>query len=224
MHLVVHSRYVGGGVRGSWFPVAAIIRLVFNFDLNRSKITIILDTSISRYPSTHPACVCGFPHTWLSHATASTCARGWSGSMASPLFAAVVVIAGCFVVYLWSCCWTVRGLSSSAAGRSRCSSPLSRVSGHFWVELPRGLATFLPTGRGPDKALRRLGLCSGGRINFIYLSSVSGTRPDRCYSGGFSALSMIILRSWQLQASDFLAPSAPARTTRQLYTRLKDRL
>lgn len=35
-------------------------------------------------------------------------------------------------------------------------------------------------------------------------------RPDRSYSGGFSALSMIVLRSLQLQASDFLT-SAPSR-------------
>lgn len=67
--------------------------------------------------------------------------------MASPLFGVVAPVADCFIVYLWSCCWTRRGLSSSAAGRSRCSSRSPRVSAHFWAELHRGLATFLLTGR-----------------------------------------------------------------------------
>lgn len=36
-------------------------------------------------------------------------------------------------------------------------------------------------------------------------------RPDRSYSGGFSGLSMVVLRSRQLQASHFLASSDPSR-------------
>lgn len=50
------------------------------------------------------------------------------------------------VIYLWSCQRRLRDLSSSAGGRSRCSSQSPTVSGRFSAQLPLGRATYLPAG------------------------------------------------------------------------------
>ena len=121
-------------------------------------------------------------------------------------------------LYLWSFLWALRGLFSSAGGRSRCSSRSPRASGRFSAELPLGLAT-LSSSRGRDRrkpsvaSVRSAGVCK-----------VSSARA-RSYSGGFSGLSMLILRSRQLQGSGFLASRLlpHARFTAAVHT-VQDRL
>lgn len=51
----------------------------------------------------------------------------------------------------------------------------------------------------------------GGVCEISFAGPPARERPDRTYSGGFSGLPMIVLRSRQLQASDFLASSDPSR-------------
>lgn len=111
-----------------------------------------------------------------------------------------------------------RGLSSSAGGRSRCSSPSPRASGRFSAGLPPVSATYLPTERDREESLRRPGprRSEGARTLLRLFSGCPKAvgRLDRAYSGGSSALSMALMRSRPLQASDFLAsPAAPTHRT-----------
>lgn len=145
--------------------------------------------------------------------------------MASPLFGVVAPVADCFIVYLWSCCWTRRGLSSSAAGRSRCSSRSPRVSAHFWAELHRGLATFLLTGRDRSEPSADSVSAAAGEYKLYLPVFRLGGGPIAPTAAGFR------LYPWPSCAPDSCkfrtsSPRVCSHTpdTQQLYTRLTDRL
>lgn len=144
------------------------------------------------------ACLTVFP----SHCLLGVCVCGLSSSY--------LLLFWLFFLYLWSCLSSLRGLSASAGGKSRCSSRSPRASGRFSAELPPGSATYLPTGRD-----RRDPSAVSVLAERVWDPSSACPprqgRPDRSYSRGVTGFSMIILRSRQLQASHFLAPYGPSR-------------
>lgn len=162
--------------------------------------------------STFPACVLSSQLTDCGSSRVVTVYLCWLCGLCSAR------VLSSFSLYLWSFLWALRGLFSSAGGRSRCSSRSPRASGRFSAELPPGLATLSSSREGtggnpPSPRSFQRGGCK-----------VSCARP-RSYSGGFSGLSMLILRSRQLQGSGFLASRLlpHARFTAAVHT-VQDRL
>lgn len=95
----------------------------------------------------------------------------------------LLLFTSCFLfdfVYLWSCWSALRGLFSSATGRSRCSSRSPRASERFSAELPPGSATFLPAGRNRRKpsAWRRFSLLQEWRWTPPHPQAVLRLRTD----------------------------------------------